>query len=524
MLTITGDVRRNLIWGLKNLCWWPDTFHRAARMVFSLAAAENETWGDNASTECLGLFHVYLPGTEADLLARLDVVREALLSSDPQVHALGIRALGGALKTEAFSRAGGPEAQGSRAPRRDYFPSREQVLKYWADCIALLTSEIIASGQNAGLARSELGHRMRGLLACGMIREVHDAVCEIVGKRGRYWPEALVAIRGCLDHEAIDLPPEWQTAIAELEMMLLPEDIEERFRLTVSEPGWRHIKDEEGHYTDINIPQAEALAGELGPQGDAWYARLHILFDGVQQKGYFFGHRLGQVTVDLEGFVKKAMECLRQVPPERADPTVLGGFLDALSHNELVVRTLEEMASDDHLLTHLVRVTTLITPQEEDLNRLVRLAQDGRLRANELLALKYGDVIGHIDPAFVMESCLLISSLGMDYAWCALEVLFMYCFAKKERFDRCYTALREILLHKGLLAQAMLGNEISTIGRAPLKWCCRMVEMSCLPHMLRRKLYRHARFLMWQTSVSNTACRAPCRCSCTTIWSRSGLV
>ena len=50
--------------------------------------------------------------------------------------------------------------------------------------------------------------------------------------------------KGCLDHEAIDLPPEWQTAIAELEMMLLPENIEEQFRPTVSETGWRHIKDE----------------------------------------------------------------------------------------------------------------------------------------------------------------------------------------------------------------------------------------------------------------------------------------
>jgi hypothetical protein len=458
LLDIRDDVRRNLVWGLKNLCWWADTFSDAARMMLSLAAAENETWGNNATGELLGLFHVHLPGTEAGLTARLSVIREALASSNPETHILGIRALGGALETQSFSRASGPEAQGSRAPRRDYYPKGQEAREYWADCINLLVEEIIGSGQDVELARAELARRMRNLLAYGMIQEVESAVDTIVGTRGKCWPEALVAIRSCLDHDVKDLPPEWHPRIAELERLLLPEGIEERLRLHVSTPGWRHIKDESGHYTDINIPQAQALADELGPQGDAWYDKLCILFEGVQQKGYSFGHRLGQVTADPETFVKRAMECLKQVPPERADPSVLGGFLDVLSHNGLVVRSLDEMASDDRLLPHIVRVTTLITPQEQDLNRLVGLAQNGKLKASDLLALKYGDALGHIDPACVMESCLLISTFGVDYAWCALEILFMYCFAEKDRLDKCHAALREILMQEGLLGAKDVGQ------------------------------------------------------------------
>jgi hypothetical protein len=458
ILDIRDDVRRNLIWSLKNLCWWADTFARAARMMLSLAAAENEAWGNNATGEFLGLFHVHLPGTEADLAARLTVIREALVSANSETHILGIRALGGALETESFSRAGGPEAQGSRAPRHDYYPKGEEAREYWADCISLLVEEIIGSGQNVELARGELARRMRSLLGCGMIQEVESAVRAIVETRGKYWPEALVAIRGCLDHDLKDLPAEWHPRIAQLEKLLLPEGIEERLRLHVSTPGWRHVKDELGHYTDINIPQAQALADELGPQGHAWYDKLPILFDGVQQKGYFFGFRLAQVTADPEAFVKKAMECLRQVPVEHADPSVLGGFLDALSHNALVVRSLDEMASDDRLLPHIVAVTTLITPQEQDLNRLVGLAQAGRLKASDLLALKYGDAIGNIDSACVMKSCLLISTLGMDYAWCALEIVYMYCFARKDRLDKCHVTLREILMYNGLLSAKDVGQ------------------------------------------------------------------
>ena len=80
---------------------------------------------------------MYLPGTEADLLARLGVVRETLVSSDPQVRARN-KSLGWRSKEEAFLALADLRHK-EAVPRRDFFPSREQVLEYWADCITLLT-------------------------------------------------------------------------------------------------------------------------------------------------------------------------------------------------------------------------------------------------------------------------------------------------------------------------------------------------------------------------------------------------
>ena len=79
---IDGDVRRNLVWSLEKLCFNKDGYNYASKIMALFAIAENETWANNASGQFSQLFHILLPGTEADLSERLNILHYLKDNSD----------------------------------------------------------------------------------------------------------------------------------------------------------------------------------------------------------------------------------------------------------------------------------------------------------------------------------------------------------------------------------------------------------------------------------------------------------
>ena len=108
-----GPGRRNLIWSLEKLAFRKETFIIAANFLLRLAAAENESWTNNATGIFLNLFHIKLSGTEASPDNRLMIIDEALNSEDTDIKNLGLSALSHVLQNSHFSRALGAEHQGN---------------------------------------------------------------------------------------------------------------------------------------------------------------------------------------------------------------------------------------------------------------------------------------------------------------------------------------------------------------------------------------------------------------------------
>ena len=57
---VQGDVRRHLVWALEKIAFHPDSFDEGAHLLLRLALAENETYGNNATGQFVGLFPVIL--------------------------------------------------------------------------------------------------------------------------------------------------------------------------------------------------------------------------------------------------------------------------------------------------------------------------------------------------------------------------------------------------------------------------------------------------------------------------------
>jgi hypothetical protein len=103
-LAISDDARRELMWALEQLLFRARTSGRALKLIWLLAEAENETWGNNATgvlSECFHPFHSQMP---LPLDERLVALREF---TAPQVTKEGklvaIRAASKALERRAYS-------------------------------------------------------------------------------------------------------------------------------------------------------------------------------------------------------------------------------------------------------------------------------------------------------------------------------------------------------------------------------------------------------------------------------------
>ncbi|MHC4154315.1 MAG: hypothetical protein ACYST6_05270 [Planctomycetota bacterium] len=452
LLEIKGHVRRNLVWALENLCWWNDTFGRGARLMLGFAAAENETWGNNATSLFLQLFHVYLAGTEANLKDRLELIREALKSEVKQERELAIRALGSALETDFFSRRGGVESQGCRVPGRDYEPGGQELCDYRKVCIELLKEEIISGGEFCEIAAQRLAVEIGGLVRNGMIDEVEGVIRSVASRRGAYWPEGLEAIRHLLDRDSEEMPSQIRSRVEALERLLLPEGLEDKLRLIVSIPDWRARKNEQGDYISLAAEEAVKLAEEVAGEG-GWYSMLPAILAGEQRQAYAFGRRLGELVRGRlrKAFIGVCVDFLGKTSPEVGNPDVLGAFLGAVSDVQFVKDTMDAIVRNPKLMGYAVRTTRCLEIGQEDLERLVPLIEEKQVPIADWRILSYGRALDGVGEGFVTEFCLRIANRGSQGSNCALDILWMYCRGNEERFAVCAKGFREIVMKSGLL-------------------------------------------------------------------------
>ena len=132
--------RRNLVWTIQKLCFDKRTFNVGAKLLVKLALAENESWGNNSYNEALNLFHIYLPGTEANLESRLTIIKWIYMTYGGDTFLF--KALSSALTSGYYSYTGGAEIQGTNKLEH-YTPSGPEILHYWESVAEIVKQNVI---------------------------------------------------------------------------------------------------------------------------------------------------------------------------------------------------------------------------------------------------------------------------------------------------------------------------------------------------------------------------------------------
>lgn len=97
-LQISGEQRRELMWALEQLLFRSKTSKRALRLVWLLAEAENESWGNNATGVLQECFHPFHPQMPLSLDERVSLIKEVLASNPSlETQLLAIKAIQGGL-------------------------------------------------------------------------------------------------------------------------------------------------------------------------------------------------------------------------------------------------------------------------------------------------------------------------------------------------------------------------------------------------------------------------------------------
>jgi hypothetical protein len=318
LLDIKDDIRRNLVWALQRLVWWKDIFSLAGRIILRFAAAENERWSNNATNLFLQLAHVYLPGTQASLKDRFELIREAVESQDIKERTLGIKALGKALESDWFSRDSGVESQGSRMPGKDYEPNIKERTDYWKQCIEVLRSVALDGNEFSLFAAQELAGNFRGMIKQGMLDTVDETVRAIVTANGPSWSDATKAIRDLLDFDGKGMPKKIRRRLVKLETLLSPRTLADRLHQIVSVPDWRNRIEKKNKMRDLSAEEAQKLAEELASKSD-WFDNLPILLKGEQRQGFTFGKQLGELMKTKRTFIERCLGILRDINPKNGN-------------------------------------------------------------------------------------------------------------------------------------------------------------------------------------------------------------
>lgn len=228
---LTGDARRNVVRTLEKLCFCCDSFKKASKVLARLALAENEDWANNSKGQFVQLFHVLLPGTEANLVDRYTVL-EDLYESKIEYHPLILGAIKGCFALEHLHRMGGAEMFGFKE-LHDYRPDDREIDIYWTNIFTLLQRWMNEHPEDVGSIAEVIAVNTRHLVRGHRVDLLIDFIKDIHTRLGGEWESMQKALIDTTNYDRMSdaqkqVLKEW---IARLE----PKDIIGRMQKAVHE-------------------------------------------------------------------------------------------------------------------------------------------------------------------------------------------------------------------------------------------------------------------------------------------------
>ena len=336
--------RRNLIWTLDKICFDARTYEKGMKLMLMFGTAENEKWSNNATNEFIHLFNIYLPGTQASLSERLEILKWG--SNHESYKTLIIKAINSALATNYFTYMGGAENQGTKQLEHYQPKSREEIYEYWTECINIIYTEIINDTIYSDLCSSILTKCVSILCKAGASHIVLPIVKEICNKKRNDWDDMLDSLWLTKTHISYNIESKWQIFIDNLISLLTKNDFVSRFKSV--ENRFRNPEDNVSFEKRLekNKNQYEILAKEYV---NKWMNDTSILLGLYQIENCFtnpFGYIVAKLneqnTENVYWFIEKSIECFHSL--EKFNPSILYDFAKGLNKDNF-----------DHLVSELYK-------------------------------------------------------------------------------------------------------------------------------------------------------------------------
>lgn len=428
---IEGDARRHLVWAAEKVAFRADAFHVGARLLLRLAAAENETWVENATDQFAGLFPLFLAYTAADGETRLTLLDAVADTHDPAQQSVIVDALVAGSQTRGFSRRLGAETHGAKPSLESWAPpTGTAAATYVKGCVERLQN-FAARPSGAGIkARAGLGNALRSLIGHGLI-DAAEAATHFVRRRVDVWPEAVESLSHFLAFDAKRSDPAIVDRVRSLATTLEPAGLKSRTRFLVTDMPWDYLMDEQQDADATHERQVEAvqkLAVEFAAQRRQLIEVLPQLSQGSQRLAFAFGEALAELAEPPSGLLEPMIAALTAVPAGHRNFDLLSGYVVASvkADPHTAQRTKERFARSPDLAPALPFVCGHLGITRPDINLVIGAIRRGYIDPSRMRLWRFGGVLAKVEAPAVASLLDELLAHSLEAFAVALELMVMY--------------------------------------------------------------------------------------------------
>lgn len=428
--------RRNLAWALDHMAFDARSFRNAMLTLARFSLVETEGYISNNTTGLfIERFAILLPGTEVNLQARLDILRE--LACDTRYAGLIRRSLLRGLHSGHFNRSGGAEKQGTRT-LVDYVPTIAEVRDYYSACLNMLL-EIANSPTDEDDIAKALVENARGYYRSGVEDFLFKGL-ELVAKRKDYvWEEMKEALAYIIQYDTkkradihLDEIRTWHSKLTKddyvYKLLHLENEILRHYNLS-HEEGMKKVDEQYG------VMAKELVDNQL-------YKNNDIVAGIFRGKGFFFnrfGVKLSEYS-KCKGVQKEILEvilaqALNDETSREGESLLIYFLIDVDDRNILaeVYDTILE-SNKKHLL---VAAYAIKAEGEQRLSQLFELLDKGELNIKDFALYFSHRTLNDYDVKYVAERLLNYGAEGAS-------MVLTYChnlFFNEKSTDEDYVKL-----------------------------------------------------------------------------------
>jgi hypothetical protein len=428
--------RRNLVWALEKLCFRKETFEKATTVMMAFAYGENESYGNNATAQFIGLFQVVLAGTEVNLEKRLKIIKYSLDRAEFDYKRLALNGIAKGLAYYGNSlRMLGAEAQGSSADLIDYKPTFKEAQEYTKNLIDLLVEAACSDEEHHIIAIKRLEDSIRNIYANKHGKFVPDALRQVHASKGRvFWKKAFINLLHTIEFEQRKLPVEEVSELNKLVNEFAPQTFDEYYQIFIGDGTFWKIDD---NGTWSMATSKEILADDYSEANISVFVNKFIddlpnwnydlIITTISNNGYFLGKVLAEKldAASSDVFINNCIDAIKTVTKEKLNLIVLGSFLQSCADEDIRREALKSVSQTVEF-NQIISLTAFLNLSLEELKNLVHNSQKQGTDIEEFNRFCYGRALAHLTDDEIIEFSNTLKEYGERGVWVALHIISTY--------------------------------------------------------------------------------------------------
>lgn len=430
--------RRNVIWSLEYLVSTEEYFNDAARLLYQLALAENESISNNASGQFKRLFQAKLASTVAGLNQRMTLLK-ALIEDAGALNDILLSALKSVLITQGWIGFGISTRKVEN--RFDYKePSEEELSEYWNEAIELLRTS------NTSVSNKVLLDNFRSQFILGNKKAIWNAISEIFVAEGEIKQEWRSVLEMLLQDERVDA--EDKKNISELIGKYVSDKIRDDLKYKVALAPYS-VSTVKGKRIDNSQEAANQLAYVLFDNDRfTWLEHMGLLLEGEQRKTLEFGRTCAVLKPGNDEFVELIMHNLAKIEPSVQNSSLVLGYLSGTNDSDFTRKTIDKFLANEKIDFHAVRISRLVELSLLEIEKLYPTFE----KYPHLVAEFQSTNLTHLDENELISFIRwLMAGDLMEWWWSAIDICEYHFKGIEKWSDEIIGLINSLLKKPGLV-------------------------------------------------------------------------